>query len=260
LYGCSVEDELKDKLQKRTLEPQLARVSVRGVLRVEGGAVKKYIAKVGPSPLINKISPAALRAAVGLTEIVGDLVIPAPVDRVLEVPMLGLAVRSDISGELGAHRVLLLVEGTRESTLDQVGDSAASLQEQSYKVHSPKVRCLLSAGDQYVDLVGYCGFAGMLTYRLDKDVALVLVSAVTPLAPDSVSAGGPAFVATIEHMQKVGAEEKASLLVSMAAEWKSALGQESSPEGVPASQSEYWEQPASKLRRLESEPRTPVKA
>ena len=47
-----------------------------------------------------------------------------------------------------------------------------------------------------------------------------------PHAPDSVSAGGPAFVATIEHMQKVGADEKASLLVSLATEWKSVLGQE----------------------------------
>ena len=147
LYGCSDEEELKDKLQKGTLEPQLARVNVRGVLRVEGGAVKKFIAKVGPSPLINKLSLAALRAAAGLTEIVGDLVIPAPVDRVADAPMVGLAVRSDFGGSLGAHRVLLLVEGTRESTLDPVGESAASLQEQSYKVHSPKVRCLLSADE-----------------------------------------------------------------------------------------------------------------
>jgi hypothetical protein len=257
LYGCSDEEELKAKLQKGTLEPQLARVSVRGVLRTDGGAVKKFIAEVGPSPLITKLSPAAMRAAVGLTEIVGGLVIPAPVDRVVDAPMVGLAVRSDFSGSLGAHRVLLLVQGTCESTVDPVGESTVSLHEQSYKVHSTKVRCLLSDGEQYVDLVGYCSFAGMLTYRLDKDVALVRVSAVAPPAPDSVSAGGPAFVATIEHMQKVGADEKASLLVSLATEWKSVLDQESKPEGVSATQSEYWDQPASKLRRLLSEPASP---
>ena len=74
----------------------------------------------------------------------------------------------------------------------------------------------------------------MLTYRLGKDVALVLVSAVAPHAPDSVSAGGPAFVAIIEHMQKVGADEKTSLLVFLATEWKSVLGQASKPEGVSA--------------------------
>ena len=194
-----------------------------------------------------------------MSEISGDFVILAPVDRVTDAPMLGLAVRSDLAGLLGAYHVLLLVQGTRNSSLDPVEESGLGLQEQSYKVHSPKVRCLLSADEQYVDLVGYCSFAGMLTYRLDKDVALVLVSAVTPHAPDSVSAGGPTFVATIEHMHKVGANEKASLLVSLATEWKSVLGQESKPAGVSATQSEYWDQPASKLRRLESEPKTPVK-
>ena len=39
-----------------------------------------------------------MQLAVGLAEILGDLVIPAPVDRVEEIPMLGLAVRSDSKG------------------------------------------------------------------------------------------------------------------------------------------------------------------
>ena len=84
--------------------------------------------------------------------------------------MVGVAVRSDLCGSLGARRVLLLVEGTYESPPDPVGKSTAPLLEQSYKVHSPKVRCLLSADEQYVDLLGYCSFAIMLTHRLDKDV------------------------------------------------------------------------------------------
>ncbi len=44
LYGCTTEAELKDKLQKGVLEPEKAPVNVRGVLRIEGGTVKKYIA------------------------------------------------------------------------------------------------------------------------------------------------------------------------------------------------------------------------
>ena len=87
-------------------------------------------------------------------------------------------------------------------------------------------------------------------------MALVLVSAVSPHASDSVSAGGPALVATIEHVQKVTAAEKQALLVSLATEWKSVLIDQRS-EGVSATEPEYWEQRASKLRRLESEPVTP---
>ena len=96
----------------------------------------------------------------------------------------------------------------------------------------------------------------MLQYRLDADVALVLVSAVSPHASDSVSAGDPAFVATIEHMQKVNAVDKTALRQSLATEWQSVL-LEARSEGVSATQREYWEQSASKLRRIESEPVTP---
>ena len=49
-------------------------------------------------------------------------------------------------------------------------------------------------------MVGYCDCQGMLSYRLEKETALVLVSAIAVL--DAVSAGDPVFAATIEHMQK----------------------------------------------------------
>ncbi len=236
------------------LESEKARVNVRGLLRIEGGTVKKYIAQIGLSPLTSNFSQTAMQTTIGLTEIVGDLVIPAPAERIDDVPMVGMAVRSDRREPLGAHRVLLLVQGTGKSDLDALGEGK-SLQEASYKVFSPKARCLLSSSETYIDLVGYCDFNSMLQYRLDADEALVLVSAVSPHASDSVSAGDPAFVATIEHMQKVTAVEKA-LLESLAAEWKSVLIDQRS-EGVSATEPGYWEQPASKLRRPESEPVTP---
>ena len=235
-------------------------MNVRGVLRVEEGSVKRYIGKIGPSPLITKLSAGAMKAALGLTEIIGDLVIPAPVERIQDVPMVGLAVFSDKRQPLAAHRVLLLVQGTGKSKLDPFGEGA-DVEMLSYKVTSTKVRCLLSSGENFIGLIGYCGFQGMMTYRLDNDTALVLVSAITSAkgAPDSVSAGGSIFVATIEHMQKINSDEKASLLQSLGAEWKSIL-LDQPLEGASSSQPEYWEQPASKLRRLESEPTTPGKA
>ena len=84
---------------------------------------------------------------------------------------------------------------------------------------------MLSDVDKFVDLVGYCDYDGMLTYRLDQEAALVLVSAITPAgdAPNSVSANESSFLATIEHMQKISADEKAALVKSLDTEWKSVL-------------------------------------
>ena len=117
------------------------------------------------------------------------------------------------------------------------------------------MRCLLSASEQHIDLVGYCDFEGTLTYRLDKEVALVLVSAVSPASPDSVSACGSKLVAVIE-MQKRSSDDKDSLLQSLHAEWKSVLVHTVS-QGTSSKTPEYWDQPASKLRRLASEPVSP---
>jgi hypothetical protein len=189
--------------------------------------------------------------ALGLTEINGDLVIPAPVERIVEIPMVGLAVRSDRREPLGCRRVLILVQGTSGSTLDALGNGK-SLQEESYKVFSPKVRCLLSSSEQYVDLVGYCDFNGMLQYRLDKDSALVLISAITIATPDSVNVGSSIFTATIDHMQKVTTDELSILRVALETEWQSVL-LDGKVEGVFATDDTYWEQPAKKLKRLESE-------
>jgi hypothetical protein len=221
-------------------------VNARGVLKSENGVVKKYIAKITASPLTATVSGEAMRLTLGLSEIAGDIVLAAPAERVEDAPMLGLAVRSDVQGMISAHRVLLLVQGTTPSKLDAIGGADQSLTAQSYRVASKNVRCLLSDKETYIDLHGYCDFNNMLTYRLDKDVALVLVSAISE---------GP--VATIEHMQKVGDAEKASLLNSLAVEWKTALTD--GPFRVAGSscespqKSEYWERPTKKLKRLESE-------
>ena len=245
LYGCADECEVEEHIKKGTLEPLKVHVNARGVLRSENGVVKRYIAQVAPSPLKSMVSSAAMRMALGLTEINGDLVIPAPVERIVEIPMVGLAVRSDRREPLGCRRVLILVQGTGGSTLDALGNGK-SLQEESYKVFSPKVRCLLSSSEQYVDLVGYCDFNGMLQYRLDKDSALVLISAITIATPDSVSVGSSIFTATIDHVQKVTTDELSILRVALETEWKSVL-LDGKVEGVSATDDTYWEQPATKI-------------
>ena len=87
---------------------------------------------------------------------------------------------------------------------------------------------------------------------MDPDAALVLVSAVTPVEDAS------SFLATIEHMQKISADEKDALVKSLDAEWKSILVDQPTS-GVSPAKPEYWDQPASKLRRIVSEAVTPTK-
>jgi hypothetical protein len=269
LYGCVDKEAVKEALDQGTLAVQVQRFTARGLLRTdEKGILKKYIAKISPSPLEVKISAGAMRLALGLADLDGDVVQACPVERVGDASMLGLAVRSDVKGWISAHRVLLLVQGTCESQLDPVGE-AKGLKDQSYRVTSNKVRCLLSETESLIDLHGYCDFGNMLTYRLDKDVALVVVSAVEAAvevpSPDTPAFLGPVsdrLVASVEHMQKISEPQKLSLLQSLAVEWRTALTNDAAA-AVGSYESplkrEYWEQPASKLRRLESEAPSPAR-
>ena len=160
----------------------------------------------------------------------------------------GFSLRERQRGSGRRHRVLLLLEGSEASSLEPL-DEGRRLQDQTFKVCSSSVRCLLSEQDCRVNLVGYCDFGKMLTYRLDTDVALVLVSSFTA-SPDSVSE------ATVEWMVKVNRDQKQSLLESLSIEWKSILQVQAK---VDVSAADYWEQPATKLRRLASEAASPKK-
>jgi len=254
LYGLEDKEQVQAALATGTLTLQLTRVNVRGILRTQGDSVKKFIAQITPSPLIVTISRHAMRATLGLSDIGGDVVQAAPAERLEDAPMLGLAVRSDKGGMISAHRVLLLVQGTGASTLDTVGGVDQSLTDQTFRVTSERARCLLSTKESYIDLHGSCDFQSMLAYRLDKDVALVLISA---MSKGTVS---DRPVLAVEHIIKPGEAEKDSLLQSLAVEWKTALTDETladssayeSPQKL-----EYWAQPAAKLRRIESEAPSP---
>ena len=131
LYGCNDKDEVMAMLQAGTLTPQLRCVNARGVMKCENNVVKTYIAKITPSPLIVTISGHAMRLTLGLSDIVGDVVLAAPADRVGDAPLVGLAARSDDDMPIGAHRILLLVQGTGDSKLEPLGDQGQSLTAQS---------------------------------------------------------------------------------------------------------------------------------
>ena len=125
---------------------------------------------------------------------------------------LWLVLQRPHSSALGAFRVLLLVQGSTETACDPIGNSIP-MNEQSFKVTSTCVRCLLSGEEEReITLVGYCDFKKMLMYRLDMETALVLASAVQIQAPDSASAeGGGNCVVTVEYMQKISEKHAAAL-------------------------------------------------
>ena len=105
----------------------------------------------------------------------------------------------------------------------------------------------------------------MMQHRLDKERALVLVSAVTLAAPGSASAAAAPDalpIVRVEHMQKVSNDESVALTVSMTYEWQSVLTNPEDGREQPglrgADDREYWTpSPANKVRRMESDPKSP---
>ena len=265
LYGCSGTEELKAQIAAQSLTSTRLRLNARGIVRVESGITRRYVAKFEPTPLQAAVSMTAMRLCLGLSKVADDAVLAAPAARLLDAPLLGLAARRDSGAPLGAHRVLLLVEGTEETDCDPIDDTLP-MGQQTFKVTSPRARCLLSDPATHVTLAGYCDFKKMMQYRLDKETALVLASAVTPAAPGSASAGSatePSCVVTVEHMQKVSKDDAAALKTSMAAEWKSVL---LVPENLceqeyhSASDGAYWTpESVRKVRRVQSEPMSPLR-
>ena len=291
LFGCDTEVELKEHVRAQSLTSVRQRMNVRGVVREEGGVTRRYVATAELAPLEAVVSVGAMRLSTGLSTISGDVVSPGPASRLHDAPMIGMALARDQGEPLGAHRVLLLVRGTQGTDCESI-DESLPMAEQVFKISSKNVQCLLSEAAVALTLVGYSNFKGMLAYRLDKEVALVLVSAVDgkpgmagsaaagstagsvdgkPGMADSAAAGSTAgsatgvaaegMVATVEHMQKVSLDEARRLMVSMNAEWKSVLTVADAgayPSPLSAKGEPYWsEQRTPKLRRLQSEPTSP---
>ena len=97
------------------------------------------MAKIDPTPLKAVVSMTAMRLSLGLSNVADDAVLAAPAARLLEAPLPGLAARRDSGAPFGAHRVLLLVEGTEETDCDSI-DDALPMSQQTFKVTSLRAR------------------------------------------------------------------------------------------------------------------------
>ena len=256
IFNCANEQQFKEQLQAQSLTSLQYRVNIRGLIKEEGGVMKRYLIKMERTPLDAVVSRTAARASLGLSSVTDDIVTAAPGDRICEEPLLGMALRRDGGEPVGAYRMFLLLKGTCETTADPI-DATLPLDDQTFKVTSSSTTCLLSDPPVHINLVGYCNFRGMLAYRLDTETALVLVSSVTINGDASIDA-------TVEHIRKLSRDEVAALKLSMNAEWKSLLVQDTRDQATPqkthpVQDSEYWSgQRAAKMRRMQSEPKSPT--
>ena len=98
------------------------------------------------SPLDAVVSAKALRNMLGLCEVASDVVLPAPAGRVHDLS--GLALATSANNYVSAHRVLLLVKGTRTTRMEALGEGQP-LAAQRLLVASAKARCRLSDGDVF---------------------------------------------------------------------------------------------------------------
>ena len=64
VYGCADADEVRANLDAQSLTGVKERLNVRGVLREENGATRRYIVEVGVAPLTAVVSMTAARLAV----------------------------------------------------------------------------------------------------------------------------------------------------------------------------------------------------
>ena len=258
LYDCTNEDQVRQQLESQTLTSCKSRMNMRGVIREENGSTKKYIVKVEKTPLDAEVSLQAMRQCLGLSNISEGGVMPSGVDRILHDDLVGLSVKRDGADPLHAYRVLLLVRGTEDTDLDPINETNTA-----FKLISKNVTCLLSDSPTTVQLVAYSDLKKSLLYRLDKEAALVLVSAVEnykPVSDSSDSNEKTSLIATVEHMEKLSKDQVEILEKTMTLEWKSVLTTEneteisSGPKRVSSRDQQYWSQQIRKLRRLTSEP------
>ena len=262
LYGRETKSEVLAACDDGTLSTQLQRVNVRGVLRQDAkGKARKFVAQIKVSPEVYTISARAMRASLGLAQAMGGAVLAAPVTRVVQNPMHGLAVQVDNlhmeTQLLNAHRVLLLVQGTVRSTLERV---SAQGDPDAFCVTSPKAKCLLAedsmAKEAYLDLKGYCDMNTMLEFRLDKEPAIVMVS--------SLDSEGGSRAAAVESVRKIEPHSLSQMRALFDVEWKTALtdlGADVLDSRSSPARPEYWEpdgqQPARKARRVDSDAKSP---
>ena len=244
MFGFNTAEEVENALTETTLQVIKHRVNVRGVARSEDGVSKYLIATITkwvPSET-HPVTASAHAAMLGLATVQGGIVLPVPLGAIMKCPFLGMAVRRSDGQKIGAHRLLVMVDGTTESEVKELKSDDKTV----YFVESPSVKCALASPMTFsnmktVSLRGYCNMKTMLQYRLDEETAMALVS--------SISVKDGRVYLTVEQMQKFGPGSKEVMIAAMRKEFAVGMG-----EGALAT-----EETGRKCRKIEREPTTPTR-
>ena len=136
-------------------------------------------------------------------------------------------------------------------------DGITDLKSQEYIVTSKNVKCLLSDTDvDNLDLQCYCGWDDSLNYRLDKETAIVRISELKKNDQGRLSA-------SVEHIDKVSKADLSDVRQAMTIEWKTALtkaGATAVDSHMSPYRADFFENPARKVRRVNSDPQSPLRA
>ena len=257
LYDCATSDEVHEKAAKGILEVTKSRLNLRGAIRFQDGGVRKIVVEAKKSSLTSQISSTSMRMTKGVSQILAEAAQVAPADRLEIDDMTGMSVLSDgLGGEKEAIpciRIFLLVTGTQD-TITEPLDATALPQDQSFRVTSAHAKCLLSTGDVFVDLVGYCNYKKMPQFCLHDNTAFVAISNFEKKEDGRL-------VVAVEDIQSVSAADVNDVKTTLDVEWKTALtkagGKDLDAYNSPA-KPEFWSgESARKVCRLDSEPMTP---
>ena len=194
--------------------------------RVWDGSNKVYVAALAPTEIALPPTRPALELhnfLVSAPPLDSECFLTAPLERIHSDAVHGMVVAKNDGSRLPAHRVRVLVQGGQKSQLLKIQDN-----EDCRIIYSPEVKCLLgyttpapgggepagsapaSGGAELLDqaslnarrhhLRGYAGEMDLLDYKLDTELAVVHISAVTP----SVDLDGQAsLLCSVDHMQKI---------------------------------------------------------
>ena len=249
IYGLQTREEVETKAAAGTLEVRKRRLNVRGVLRVEEGQVKYFVAETHPWDNLARISKTAARLALGFCSIHEHIIVASKLATITKCPLLGLAIQCGKGCKIGAHRVIMLVEGTQLSVVQALPGTENPA---AYFVESKQVKCLLGATEAFAHIRGYCDFDTMLQYRLDMEKALVMISHFTQYDADATP------ILTVDFMQKVSESQVTDMIASLQEE-AGLLMLNMQPEESKSQSSLFSPQDAKKARTLRAEPTTPTR-
>ena len=158
IYGLQTREEVETKAAAGTLEVCKHRLNVRGVLRIEDSQVKYFVAETHPWDNLARISKSSARLALGFGNIYENIVVASNLAASAKCPVLGFAIQCDVRKsplhvrKIGAHRVIMLVEGTQQSVVHNLPDTEGA---SAFFVESRRVKCVIGTTETFADIRGY---------------------------------------------------------------------------------------------------------